>query len=130
MSKLVKNFNFFSKNHEIQAKYNDFLIFFFKSTLKLSKNLYFSPWKLKNNTSFKNKFIFKRTRRQVDGFYPPALYGHIPMMYCQIGAIEIIVYGLRTQENKKEYQTFFPSKVCIQKHTQMGVICIETSRKT
>ena len=44
----------------------------------------FCHWKLMNNMSFKNKFIFKWTRRQVDGFYPPVLQGHIPMMYCQL----------------------------------------------
>ena len=36
---LIRNLS--SKKHEIQAKSNDFLIHFYKSVLKLSKNLYF-----------------------------------------------------------------------------------------
>ena len=40
MKKLVKNSNFSYKNYEIQAKSNGFLLFFYKSALKLSKNLF------------------------------------------------------------------------------------------
>ena len=40
--KLVKNCNLSPKNHEIQPKSNDFLLFSHKSSQELSKKLYFS----------------------------------------------------------------------------------------